>query len=302
MKKASLFVRTRFKLSEHPEWDQPRNRLLWTDIDGGGVYAYHADTGALEQLYQGPKVGAFTQQGDGSLILFRESDVAWLSPEGKVQVLWKVSDPGMVRFNDVIADPAGRVFAGTIAATPGSAVLYQFEPDGEFDVLFRNATCPNGMGFSPDMRTFYWTRSSRRQILAFDYDVALGALSNERVFVQFQGDPKPDGLAVDSEGCIWSAVWGAGMVVRFEPKEGREMSRIEVPSQYPTSLCFWGAQLELLAITSERPHPEADTDDGCVFLAEPGVKGVLPFLSHIVTAGEPQPQVGAFLGAAAAGE
>ena len=83
----------------------------------------------------------------------------------------------MKRFNDVIADPSGRVFAGTIGEHPKGG-LYRLDLDGTITKMFDGTGCSNGMGFSPDTKTFYWTCSTTRRIFQFDFDAESGALSN----------------------------------------------------------------------------------------------------------------------------
>jgi sugar lactone lactonase YvrE len=59
----------------------------------------------------------------------------------------------------------------------------------------------------------------------------------------------PDGLAVDSEGFIWSASWGGWKITRYDP-DGRVAREIRLPVQYPTSCAFGGTSLDELYITS----------------------------------------------------
>jgi len=239
-------------LCENPLWDARGGRVLWTDIDSGRVFSCALDSHAPELLYHGASVGGFTLQEDGSMLLFRESDVCRLEADGSVAQLFDFQHGGSKRFNDVVADPVGRVFAGTIGRGGGSGGLFLFERDGSNRMVAGGTDCSNGLGFSPDGSTLYWTCSTRRVIYAFDYESAEGRIANQRVFATAgEGDGIPDGLAVDQEGNIYSARWGAsdsGVVV-YEPRGG-EIFRIQQPAKAVTSLCFAGAGLDGLVATT----------------------------------------------------
>src|SRR4051812_30950447 len=102
------------ELGENPLWDAESGSLYWTDIDAGKLHRLHLTTGAHEVIYEGPRVGGFTFQENGELLLFRVDDIALRHADGAVEVLCPFRDDGAHRFNDVIADPEGRVYAGTI--------------------------------------------------------------------------------------------------------------------------------------------------------------------------------------------
>ena len=144
-------------------------------------------------------------------------------------MLREFADDGMERFNDVIADPEGRVFAGTIGRTPMSGGLHRVEPDGTATLLFRGTGCSNGMGFSPDLRKFYWTCSTRRRIYEFDYGRATGTHRRRASAVSGQRrgrDSRRDDRR--SRGHIWSARWDGGAVVHHAP-DGRVLEKFPFP-------------------------------------------------------------------------
>ena len=271
------------ELAENPLWRVEDGCLYWTDITGGKLHRLHIGSGAHAIICHGVTVGGFTFQADGDLLLFRVNDIALLHPGGAVEVVHEFEDEGSERFNDVIADPEGRVFAGTIGRTETSGGLWRMDTDGTMKLLFRGSGCSNGMGFSPDLTKFYWTCSTRRQIREFDYDRATGGLSSERVIYQASThEGIPDGIAVDRNGHIWSARWDGYSVVRHAP-DGTALERIPFPVAKITSLCFGGPHLDQLFVTSAGGKSEGNSDDGAVFRFPAGVAGSAEFHSQIST-------------------
>jgi sugar lactone lactonase YvrE len=191
-------------------------------------------------------------QEDGSLLLFRSSDICLLGAGGGVTKILDFHHAGSKRFNDVAADPSGRVLAGTIGKGGGSGGLFLFERNGTHRMVAGGTDCSNGLGFSPDGSILYWTCSTRRVIFAFDYDGAKGVPANQRIFARAgEGDGIPDGLTVDAAGHVYSARWGAlesGVVV-YDPRGG-EVLRIGQPAKAVTSLCFAGEKLDRLVATA----------------------------------------------------
>jgi sugar lactone lactonase YvrE len=137
---------------------------------------------------------------------------------------------------------------------PVEGELYRLDPDGTHHTLLHNVGIANGLGWSPDRQTMYWTDSYQATIFAFDYDLATGAITRQRPFVRVKQDEKtivPDGLCVDAEGCVWSAQWNGWQIVRYDP-QGRIMLRVPIPAQRVTSCCFGGENNDQLFITTAR--------------------------------------------------
>ena len=279
----STLLNDHFDLAENPLWNPSDGSLYWTDIDAGEVHRYHLASGKHDVIYHGVPVGGFTFQENGELLLFRVNDFALLRPDGRVEVLREFADEGSARFNDVIADPEGRVFAGTIGLTDTSGGLFRVDRDGTVTLLFRGTEVSNGMGFSPDLRTFYWTCSTRRRICAFDYDRVSGVLSGERVFYQASEDEGiPDGMTVDRNGNIWLALWDGFAVVQLAP-DGRVIGKSPFPVAKVSSLCFGGPALDEFFVTTAGGVPGSDTDDGSIYRWRAGASGMPEFRSRIQT-------------------
>lgn len=275
------------QLGENPLWNGKDQCLYWTDIDAGKIYRCHleadeaVETPKPEQLYHGLTVGGFTFQADGDLLLFRINDLALLHADGSVDVLLEYQDEGMERFNDVIADPEGRVYAGSIGKADESGGLYRVDLDGSITCLWRGTGCSNGMGFALDLKTFYWTCSSSRRIFQSTYQRETGELGPPELFYQTtEHEGIPDGLTVDSEGYVWSTRWDGHAVVRHDPS-GKVMETISLPVAKVTSLCLGGPDMDQFYITSAGGTVNSDTLDGAIFQMAAPHRGRREFESQI---------------------
>jgi D-xylonolactonase len=229
-------------------------------------------------------IGGFTIEADGALLLFMNGGriERWSGDESEI-ILEGHPDIRDTRFNDVIADPMGRVFCGTMSTATSPGKLYRLDTDRKLTPVVENVGCSNGMAFSPDSGTLYFTDSIARTISRFEYDVDGGAIRNPKIFASTQQDDGlPDGLTVDAEGYLWSARWDGGMIVRYSPC-GQEVRRIAIPVPKTTSLTFGGRELRTLFITTAGGETLL-TDRvlaGSLFALEPGMCGVPEFRSRI---------------------
>lgn len=273
----------RCELGENPLWDVAEQCVYWTDIDAGRIHRFDVATRQTQAIYSGPKVGGFTLQENGELLLFRVDDIAVLKKNGEVNLVQPFQDAGAVRFNDVIADPLGRAFAGTIGNTSESGGLFRLNQNGVLTKLFAGTGCSNGMGFSPNLKTFYWTCTTTRRIFAFDYDQRTAGLKNRRcIYEVTDREGVPDGLTVDSDGCIWSARWGGGCVKRHS-SSGEVIATVSLPASKITSLTFGGRALNELFITSAQQDSAATPNAGALFHLPVSNAGKLEFRSKIFT-------------------
>lgn len=272
---------------EGPLWHPDEQQLYWTDIPRGRLFRYDPHTHRHEQFYEGEPVGAITVQADGALLLFKQRGAVGLWRAGHETVLVEeIPRERETRFNDAIADPAGRVFAGTMPTGGASGRLYRLDPDGALQLMFDELGLPNGMGFSPDRTRFYLTDSRARRIYCFDYDQVNGDLMNREVFVEVpdrEGEGRPDGLTVDAEGGVWSARWGGGCVVRYHP-EGTEDHRVRIPIPRVSSAAFGGDDYADLYVTTAggSDGDAGDPPAGALFRVRPGVNGVPEYRSRVL--------------------
>ena len=280
----SILVDRQCENAEGPLWHPAEQRLYWSDILAGHLFRYDPATRVCEQIYAGESVGGFTIQTDGSLLLFKARGAIERWQNGKITALIpELAGERETRFNDVIADPVGRVFCGTMPTRDRLGRLYRLDPDGFLTKLLDGLDVSNGMGFTPDHKQFYLTESSRKKIYLFDYDQSSGTLSNQRIHISTpELEGVPDGMTVDAEGYLWSARWDGGHLFRYAP-DGNEVLRIPFPAKKVTSVTFGGADYTEMYVTTAggNNRSEEGSGAGAVFHLNLGIQGVPEFFSHI---------------------
>jgi D-xylono/L-arabinono-1,4-lactonase len=269
---------------ENPLWHPLEKRLYWCDIPNGRIFRYDPASGIHEKCYEGRTVGGFTIQSDGSLLLFMDRGTIAIWHDGMLtEILPEIEAEKASRFNDVIADPRGRVFCGTMSSSASKGRLYRLDVDGSLHVVLTDIACSNGMAFTVDQKGFYYTDSIAREIYIFDYNVEDGVLSNHRVFARFdESDGLPDGATLDADGRLWSALWDGGCIVRLAV-DGRIEKRISLPTRKTTSLTFGGEDYSDIYITTAGGNSRQMDGPlaGALFRLKTQVRGAPEFFSRV---------------------
>ncbi len=284
MESPTLLVDCQCQNAEGPLWHPLEQRLYWTDIPAGHLFRYDPTTETHEQIYSGEPVGGFTIQLDGSLLLFKSRGTIERWHSGEITtVIPEIPEERETRFNDVIADPAGRIFCGTMPTGDRLGRLYRLDLDRSLTVILDGTEVSNGMGFAPTHQQLYYTESDKCKIYLFDYDQATGNLSNQRVYVSTPDDGSvPDGMTVDAEGYVWSGRWDGGHLFRYAP-DGTEVLRIPFPAKKVTSVTFGGPDYtDMFVTTAGGDNREVEGPGaGAVFHLNLGIQGVPALMSRI---------------------
>ncbi|WP_227356332.1 SMP-30/gluconolactonase/LRE family protein [Haladaptatus salinisoli] len=278
-----LIANTRCRTGEGPLWHPDREIVYWVDIPRGRLFSYDPATGEHELRYEDSVISALTLQADGSLLLFMDRGriLRW-DDDSTTPVVDGIPAERDSRFNDVIADPEGRIFCGTMPTDDRLGRLYRLDRDGSIVELDDGYDIPNGMGFTPDGTGLYLTESNARRIYRFEYDATTGDLSDRRVFVETpEHDGVPDGMTVDADGNVWSARWNGHRVVRYAP-DGTVIGRIELPVKKVSCPTFGGSNYADLYVTTAGGDDEGD-EAGALFRISEAGSGVPEFRSRIAT-------------------
>jgi sugar lactone lactonase YvrE len=243
------------QLGEGPVWSRVERTLYWVDILGRKIHRFYPATGH-DDIFDVPwPVTLLAFRAGGGFVAATSNRLAFWDPRSQEFnfVANLEADKPDIRFNDGAVDPGGRLWVGTMNEKDNMSpdgVLYRLGRDLIVRKMAAGFTVSNGMGWSPDHKIMYFTDTMRRVILAYDYDSASGAIEHGRPFVHIpEQEGLPDGMAVDSEGCVWSAHWGGWRVTRYDPT-GKVEQVIKMPVPNATSCAFGGDNLDELYITT----------------------------------------------------
>jgi sugar lactone lactonase YvrE len=256
-------------LGESPMWHPREQVLYWCDIPGKRLNRWDPKRAELSHWDFDTEPASCAPHLDGSLLLAMRDGLWRFDPRSGERAALSPPpyDPSTERFNDGKCDPQGRFWVGTIhEPREPRAALYRWA-GGELTRQADGITTSNGLGWSPNGRTMYWSDTKAHTVYAFDFEPAGGELSNRRVFASFPikqaGQDlatyggRPDGAAVDAEGCYWVAMFEGQRLLRLSP-DGQTLREVVLPARCPTMPCFGGADLRTLYVTTSRENRPAD--------------------------------------------
>jgi sugar lactone lactonase YvrE len=254
----SLVLDAQCALGESPVWWAAAGKLVFVDITGRRLHRFDPVSKQHEVDPVAEDIGCVAPAKGGGYVAGLRSGLWLLDAAGaKVrQLAANPQDAATHRFNDGRVDPRGRYFAGTLdePKAAGDAALYRFDRSG-LAKLADGIMTSNGLAFSPDGRTLYFSDTPRFVIHRFDYDPDTGAATNRRVFARIEPTAtdrgRPDGAAVDVEGCYWSALYEGSRIRRHDP-DGKVMADYHVPALNTTMPAFGGSDLKTLFVTTAR--------------------------------------------------
>ncbi len=268
-------------LGEGPFWHD--GLLWWVDIERGLLLAMDLEGNLAGRMDFHQRVGAAIPTGRRAFVVALEREIARVDLDTQT---WKViarppNLPEGSRFNDGKGDPRGRWVIGTLSmrGDARTSALYSLRADESLHQLRDGVTISNGIAWTADGATMYYIDTPTRCVVAYDYDVATGAISSEREVLRFsEEDGFPDGMTIDREGRLWIGFWDGWTVRCFRPDTGACEAIIPMPCGRPTSCCFGGPDFDLLFITTARVglsenqllgQPLA----GSLFVCRPGICG-----------------------------
>lgn len=271
-------------LGEGAIWNHETNELFWIDIEGKSLNMLDPKTKQNRSFSTASHIGIVVPKSkDEALVALVDGIYTMNLNTGQTEIFADMKDVLTgCRLNDGKCDPAGRLWVGSMnwQQEKGKADLFMIQNDRSVTTKIDSVTISNGIVWTKDKKTMYYIDTPTSQIKAYDYDNATGNISNGRVAVEVSPDLGfPDGMTIDAEDMVWVGMWNGNAVIRFNPKTGKLLQKIEVPAHNVTSCAFGGENLETLFITTakldmtdeeHKKYPLA----GSVFKVNPGVKGV----------------------------
>lgn len=263
-------------LGESPVWDHRRGLLFWVDIDNGIIHSLEPETKQLLNYALHEKIGCIALVGEKDFILATESGLHLWNPESNQKELLlsvHLPDPRML-FNDGKIDPLGRFWIGS-KGPKGMSSLWLFK-DNHLEEGISNLSISNGLDWDMDHGFFYHTDSGENSIFRYQINLETAELSNKEIFFKPEIG-SPDGLTLDKDGNIWTAIWDGWKVLQLNPN-GEILTEISLPVQRPTSLAFGGENFDTLFITSasvdlSESQLLSQPAAGDLFMLIPGIKG-----------------------------
>jgi sugar lactone lactonase YvrE len=261
--------------AEGPVWSESWGGLRWVDMFAGDILSLDGDT--VLRRHVGNIAAALRPRRQGGAVIALERGFALEDAAGAISTLDAIWDEPGTRLNEGGCDPDGRFYCGSMAydQRTGAGTLYRLDPDGSVTAELENLTILNGLEWSPDGTRAYFNDTPTGRISVLDYSRESG-LTGLRTFVDIPVEAGyPDGLTVDSEGCVWVALYAGGAVRRYSP-DGTLDGIVEVAANNVTACTFGGPGLEQLFITTSRENlaPGQDPLAGSLFLAHVGVTGL----------------------------
>jgi sugar lactone lactonase YvrE len=274
----TLILDAQCTLGESPVWCAEPGLLVFVDISGRRLHRFDPLTRRHDVDSVEEDIGCVAPAKGGGYLAGLRSGLWLLDAQGTKlrQLAPNPQNPATNRFNDGRVAPRGRYFTGTLDETKaaGNAALFRYDKNGIAQVMDGVMTS-NGLAFSPDGRTLYFSDTPRFVIYRFDYDPATGEAANRRIFARIEPTAtdrgRPDGAAVDEDGCYWSSLYEGSRVRRFDP-DGKMMADYPVPALNPTMPAFGGADRKTLFVTTA--HDKKGGPGGGLYAMSVDVAGV----------------------------
>ena len=290
MIRVDVAVDCRNVLGEGPMWNTQEQCLYWVDALAPAIHRLDPATGEQRFWPMPADIGSFVFLHNGRLIGGMRSGFNLIDLENSnfTPLVNPVASDERLMLNDGKCDRAGRYWCGSVHSDfiGRQAALFRLDGDLQCRRMDDGFIIGNGIAFSPDDKTLYFSDTRAETVYAYDFDLAAGEIANRRVFFHSDGiEGRVDGATVDTDGNYWCALVHGGAIACIDPG-GQLIQRIELPVKHPTMCTFGGPDLDILYVTSARSLQTAEQEPhyplaGALFMIEnTGAKGLPePFFS-----------------------
>lgn len=271
-------------LGEGAIWNHKTQELYWIDIEGKSLNIFNPEKNSNKIIDVPSRIGTVVPSENGNPIIALEDGIHQLDLKTKKTMVFADMSDVLVgkRLNDGKCDPSGRLWVGSMhmEQKEGEAKLYEINSQGDVKMKIDSVTISNGIVWTKDKKTMYYIDTPTSEIKAYDYDDITSTITNQRIAVKIpESLGYPDGMTIDNEDMVWVGMWNGNAVIRFNPKTGEILKKIEVPAHNVTSCAFGGKNLDTLYITSATVDMTEEEKEkyplsGSVFKIKTDVKGV----------------------------
>lgn len=258
--------------------------LVWIDIPGRKLFLTERATGKTQSFALDREPGFVQPYADGQVLIGQGCSILAFDPvtdSSEVVAAIDRDDPTM-RTNDAACSNLGTLVVGTMRPGPTRdpdpvGGLHLVGTDGRVADIRPNLSIPNGLAFDPTGKALYWADTPRRRVWRGKLDAEAGSLSSVELFAELpEGLGRPDGAAIDAEGCYWvAAVWGWSLL-RYRPDGALDLT-VRLPVQRPTKLAFGGADYRTIFVTSaslDLDKPQDQPLAGRLIALDVGIQGL----------------------------
>ncbi len=271
-------------LGEGPAWFADEGALRFVDIRGGKLHRFMPATGEQATLDLGGLPSFVVPAADGGVLVGSGDGIYRLNDAAFGSKVVHIDQPGHNRTNDATVDHHGRLWFGTMDNN-------EVVPTGALHCLDRGvlqriggeAVVTNGPALSADGRTLYHVDSGARVIWRFTIGEGPVILAKDIFLELGEADGHPDGIVLDSEDCLWVALWDGWGVRRYAP-DGSLLLHVALPCARVTKVAFAGADLRTAYVTTARIGLDA-----AALTAQPLAGALFTFEAPV--AGRPLPAV-----------
>jgi len=244
------------RCGECPMWDWKNQKFYWSDMLAGKIFRYDPADRSVSTVCEGRNVSGFTMNERGGFVCATHQGLyLWDETYGWTEIAAEFKGQAL-HSNDATADKKGRFIFGTTFydETVGDNFergrLYSVSHDGTITIMDDGWGLSNGIAFSPDSKTMYVVDTYERVVYAYNYDLEKGSISGKHIVVRIpENEGIPDGMTVDSEGCLWVAQWYGYCVARYSP-DGEILLKMHIPSGQTSSVVFGGSDFTDIYVTT----------------------------------------------------
>lgn len=278
-------------VGESPFWCQNEKSLYWIDIVNKTLNVFNPETQDFKEWFFDDLVCGVVPTSDGKLCIALQHDILLMDPKTNIykKAFEIESNIPENRINEIKCDSKGRLWIGSMQnnvmddgsasiITKNSGCLYVNSDAGTFIKVENDVGISNTLAWDESRSLFYFADSQRDLIWRYKFNADTGQISDRQEFFIGQGVGAPDGSAIDVDGYLWNARFGAGCILKIAPN-GQVVNNIELPVTNPTSCCFGGDDNSTLYVTSARFNLsnellEQNENEGAIIAIKTDSKGI----------------------------